>query len=119
MATEAQVFSDLPIPPGELLAETLETANLTQADLARRMNRPAQAINEIVRGRKAVTAATAVGLEAALGIDARTWMNLQTQYDIVLARQKGALRVYWRNGRFIAVRISQARRATSNVIAMS
>lgn len=75
------------IHPGELLAEELEVRNLTQTALAREMGRPLQAINEIVRGRKSVTAETAVGLEAALGIDARIWMSLQSQYDIVMARQ--------------------------------
>lgn len=79
--------SDLAIHPGELLAEELEVRNLTQTALAREMGRPVQAINEIVRGRKSVTAETAVGLEAALGIDARIWMSLQSQYDIVIARE--------------------------------
>jgi HTH-type transcriptional regulator/antitoxin HigA len=75
------------IHPGELLAEELEARNLTQTALAREMDRPVQAINEIIHGRKSVTAETAVGLEAALGIDARIWMSLQAQYDIVIARE--------------------------------
>ena len=67
MATE-QIRSDLPIPPGELLAETLEASGLSQAELARRMGRPAQAINEIVRGAKEITAETAIQLERVLGV---------------------------------------------------
>ena len=86
MATEAQVLSDLPIPPGELLAETLETANLTQADLARRMNRPAQAINEIVRGTKEITAETAIQLERVLGVPAHIWLGLEAEYQHTKAR---------------------------------
>jgi addiction module HigA family antidote len=82
--------SDMAIHPGELLAEELETRSLSQSALARQMGRPVQAINEIIRERKSVTAETAVGLEAALGIDARIWMSLQSQYDIVMARQKAA-----------------------------
>lgn len=81
------IDSDLTIHPGELLTEELEARGLTQSALARQMGRPVQAINEIIHGRKAVTAETAVGLEVALGIDARIWMSLQSQYDIVIARQ--------------------------------
>lgn len=86
MATEAQVLSDLPVPPGELLAETLETANLTQAELARRMNRPAQAINEIVRGTKEITAETAIQLERVLGVPAHIWLGLEAEYQHTKAR---------------------------------
>lgn len=59
---------------------------ISQAELARRMGRPQPAINQIVRGLKAVTAETALQLEAALEISAETWMNLQTHYDLVQAR---------------------------------
>ena len=88
-ATNSQrVWSDLPIPPGEVLAEELEERGMTQKELATRMRRPAQAINEIVRGKKAVTPQTALGLERALGIDASFWMNLETTYRLTLARNK-------------------------------
>ena len=89
MAINSQrVWSDLPIPPGEVLAEELEERGMTQKELATRMRRPAQAINEIVRGKKAVTPQTALGLERALGIDASFWMNLETTYRLTLARNK-------------------------------
>lgn len=93
MATEAQVFSDLPIPPGELLAETLETANLTQADLARRMGRPAQAINEIVRGSKEITAETAIQLERVVGVPAHVWLGLEAEYQHTKARREDRQRL--------------------------
>ena len=82
------VESDLAVHPGELLAEELEARALTQKRLAEAMGRPPQAINEIVRGRKAITAETAVQLERALGIPARFWLNLQAAYDLALARQR-------------------------------
>ena len=89
MATNSQrVWSDLPIPPGEVLAEELEERGITQKELAKLMGRPAQAINEIIRAKKAVTAETALGLERALGIDASFWMNLETTYRLTLARNK-------------------------------
>lgn len=86
MATETQVFSDLPVPPGELLAETLESVGLTQAELARRMGRPAQAINEIVRGTKEITAETAIQLERVVGVPAHIWLGLEAEYQHTKAR---------------------------------
>jgi HTH-type transcriptional regulator / antitoxin HigA len=80
MATERQAVSDLPIPPGELLSETLESMNLTQAELARRMGRPAQAINEIVRGTKEITAETAIQLERVVSVPANIWLGLEAEY---------------------------------------
>lgn len=86
MAIEGQVRSDLPIPPGELLAETLEAMNLSQAELARRMGRPIQAINEIVRGTKEITPETAIQLERVLGVPAHIWLGLEAEYQHTKAR---------------------------------
>ena len=86
MATE-QLLSDLPIPPGEFLAESIEAAGVTQAELARRMGRPAQAINEIVRGTKAITAETAIQLERVLGVPAHIWLGLEGEYQHAKARR--------------------------------
>ena len=58
MASE-RVWPDIAIPPGETLAEELEARGLSQSELARRMGRPVQTVNEIVRGRKTITAAEA------------------------------------------------------------
>ncbi|MGH8545610.1 MAG: HigA family addiction module antitoxin, partial [Gammaproteobacteria bacterium] len=87
MATEIQLVSDLPIPPGELLSETLETTNLSQAELAHRMGRPPQAINEIVRGSKEITAETAIQLERVLGVPAHIWLGLEAEYQHTKARR--------------------------------
>lgn len=48
------------VPPGETLAETLETLGMTQAELAERMGRPVKTINEIVAGKAAITSDTAL-----------------------------------------------------------
>ncbi|MCY4639451.1 MAG: HigA family addiction module antitoxin [Chloroflexi bacterium] len=79
--------SDLAIHPGELLAEELESRGMTQRALAEAMGRPPQVINEIVRGRKAITAATAIQLEEVLGTSARLWLGLQATYELIRARQ--------------------------------
>ncbi len=80
------VLSDLPIPPGDVLKEELEARGMTQKELAARLGRPPQAINEIINAKKAITPETAIGLEKVLGIDAQFWTNLEADYRMVLAR---------------------------------
>lgn len=81
-----RIWPDVAIPPGETLAEELETRRMSQSDLARKMGRPIQAINEIVRGVKQITGATALQLEDALGIGAEFWMRLEADYRLNKAR---------------------------------
>lgn len=74
-------------PPGETLSEELAARTMTQKQLAQAMGRPHKLVNEIVRGKKRITAETALQLEQALGVDARIWLGLQTEYDLHLARR--------------------------------
>ena len=83
-----RVFSDLPIPPGEVLAEELEARGMTQRELAARLDRPPQVINEIIRGRKAITPDTAIALGKVLGGDPGFWTNLEADYQLTLAQQR-------------------------------
>ena len=83
-----RVLSDLPIPPGDILEEELEARGMTQKELSARLGRPPQAINEIIKGKKAITPDTAIGLEKVLGIDAKFWTNLEADYRMVLARNR-------------------------------
>ena len=87
--SEAMYPEDEPLPPGSLLAEEIEARGLSQKDLAKRMGRPLNAINEIVRGKKAITAETALQLADALpGIPARFWMNMEIEYQLAKAQIK-------------------------------
>lgn len=86
--TETAFISDIAIPPGEYLEEVLEDAKISQAELARRMGRPYQAINEIVKGEKAITPETALQLEQVLGISAQFWSNLEAEFRLILAKQQ-------------------------------
>jgi HTH-type transcriptional regulator/antitoxin HigA len=86
MATEKRVYSDLPIPPGEYLAEVLAAKGMAQAELARRIGRPTQAVNEIIKGEKAITPATALQLEKALDVPAHIWAGLESRYQLIKAR---------------------------------
>jgi HTH-type transcriptional regulator/antitoxin HigA len=86
MATKTESYPDVAIAPGEYLAEEIEARGLTQKELARRMGRPLNAINEIVKGKKAITAETALQLEAVMPeIPARFWLNLETDYQLTKA----------------------------------
>ena len=59
--SDSRISSDLPVPPGEVLAKEIEDQGMTQEELAARLERPAQAINEIIKAKKAITADTAIG----------------------------------------------------------
>ncbi len=77
---------DYAIHPGETLAETLEELGMSQAELALRMGRPLQMISEIIQGKKAITAQSALQLERATGVPANFWNSSQRNYEATLAR---------------------------------
>ncbi|MBM3118564.1 MAG: HigA family addiction module antidote protein [Chloroflexi bacterium] len=86
MVTKTDTYPDIAIPPGEYLAEEIEVRGISQKELARRMGRPLNAINEIINGKKAITAETALQLEEAMPeIPARFWLNLETDYQLTKA----------------------------------
>jgi addiction module HigA family antidote len=79
----------LPTAPGEmLLEEFLKPLGLTQTELASRIGAPVQHVNLIVRGKRAITAETALMLSAALGTSPEFWMNLQTNLDLATAQAR-------------------------------
>lgn len=75
-------------PPGDTLRELLVSLNMTQAELARRMGRPKKTINEIAKGKAAITPETALQLERCLGTPASFWLNREAQYREAIARLK-------------------------------
>lgn len=79
---------DAVVPPGEILEEELAARGMTQTELAHRMGRPVQSINEVVRGKRALTPQTALDLERVLGIEAGLWVRLEGDYRLALARRK-------------------------------
>lgn len=78
---------DWAVVPGEILLEALQDRGMTQAELAQRMARPPKTINEIIKGKAAITAETAIQLEQTLGISARFWTNLEATFREALARR--------------------------------
>jgi len=80
-----------PIHPGEvLLEEFLEPMELSQYRLAKDISVPARRINEIVHGKRGITADTALRLARFFDTSERFWMNLQMRYDLEV--EKGKLR---------------------------
>ena len=73
-------------PEGVTLSETLEALGMSQADLAERTGRPKKTINEIVKGKAAITPETALQFERVLGIPASFWNNLERDYRETVAR---------------------------------
>jgi len=73
-----------PIKPGDLIQEELDERGWSQSDLAAILQRPSQAINEVIVGKKAITPETAVALGAAFGTSAQYWLNLESAYRLDL-----------------------------------
>lgn len=73
-------------PPGETLRDLMEERSLSQAELSRRLGRPAQAINEIIAGKKELTEETALELERVLQVPAHFWLAREARYREHLAR---------------------------------
>jgi antitoxin HigA-1 len=76
-----------PIHPGEtLLEDCMKPASLSANRLARELQIPASRVLEIVNGRRAITADTALRLGRYFNTSAQFWMNLQARYDLEVAR---------------------------------
>jgi addiction module HigA family antidote len=77
-----------PISPGDVLKrEFLEELGISQRALARAIGVPAMRISEIVRGKRGVTADTAIRLGRYLGTSPEFWLNLQSGWELSLVRQ--------------------------------
>ena len=78
-----------PTHPGEiLLEEFLKPLGLSQYRLAKATNVPARRINEIVHGKRSITADTALRLSRFFGTSDRFWLNFQTRYDLEMERDR-------------------------------
>ncbi len=76
-----------PIHPGEILADELEEIGISAAALARTLAVPANRISQIIAGKRAISADTALRLARYFGTSPDLWMNLQKTYELDLARQ--------------------------------
>ncbi len=77
--------------PGEMLREEFMTPlGLSARELARALDVPHNRISELVAGRRAMSADTALRLEKYFGMEARFWVNLQASHDLSKARSEGS-----------------------------
>lgn len=77
---------DYAVPPGETLLETIEAIGMSQAELAELSSQQKKTINEIIKGKAAITPETALLFERVLGIPAGFWNNLERNYQETVAR---------------------------------
>jgi addiction module HigA family antidote len=78
-----------PIHPGEILMEEfLKPLSISQYKLAKDINVPARRINEIVHGKRSITADTALRLSRYFNLSERFWLNLQARYDLEVEKDK-------------------------------
>lgn len=78
-----------PITPGDvLLEEFLRPMNISQNQLAKDINVPANRVSQIIHGKREITADTALRLGKYFGIEPEFWLNLQVRYNMKVARNK-------------------------------
>ena len=77
-----------PIHPGEHLAEELSELAMSAAELARNLDVPTNRVTSILNGRRAITGDTALRLAHFFGTSPEFWLNLQSLYELRLARRK-------------------------------
>jgi antitoxin HigA-1 len=83
-----------PVHPGEILLEDfMKPLGITQYRLAKELRVYPRRVNEIVHGKRAITADTALRLARFLGTSAEVWMNLQAHYDLEVARDAVELQI--------------------------
>lgn len=71
-----------------LIEEFLEPASVSQRDFARKLGWTAAKLNELARGKRGITADSALDLASALGTSAELWMNLQMHFDLHKAQER-------------------------------
>ena len=83
-----------PVHPGKILRdEFLVPMNISQYRLAKDINVPPRRINEIVHGKRSITADTALRLARYFGSSERLWLNLQTRYDLEVEKDRRGQRL--------------------------
>ena len=81
MTDEIQIKKELLSPPGDTIQETLDETNMSQAELAERIGRPKEKVNDLIKGRERITTDTAYRLETVFGIPASFWINRENEYQ--------------------------------------
>ncbi len=91
-----------PTHPGTLIREELEERKFTQVQLAKQIGVSPSLLNEVINGKRAVNTELALLLEAALGIAAHIWLDMQADYNMQLAKSDSSFMSRLANIRRIA-----------------
>lgn len=83
-----EIYTDVLLHPGEVLAEELGARGIVQKDFAASIHMRPPHFNELLKGKRHISALLALKLEQQLGIKADLWMRLQVDYDLKLARRQ-------------------------------
>lgn len=78
--------------PGDILRQELDARGLSQRAFAEKIGRPEQLVSEIIRGKKRITAETALDFAETLGIEAEFWLNLEVNFELDQARSRRHVR---------------------------
>ena len=83
-----EIYTDVALHPGELLQDELEAREIKKTAFAALLGIKPGHLSELLRGRRHVSAATALKLEKLLNIPAEYWMRLQVYYDLFVERRR-------------------------------
>ena len=75
------------VHPGEILKEELEELGVSPTEFARQIDVPPNRVGQIIAGKRSVSADTALRFGHWFGVEAHFWLNLQTQFDLIIAEQ--------------------------------
>jgi HTH-type transcriptional regulator/antitoxin HigA len=80
MRPDLELQKSLLSPPGDTIQETIDEMGMSQAELAERIGRPKEKLNDVIKGRESISTETAFRLEKVLGIPASFWLNREAEY---------------------------------------
>ena len=83
-----EIFTDVSLHPGEVLADELAAREIRKTDFANQLDMKASHFSELLHGKRNVSAAVAIKLEKLLNVPAEYWMRLQVYYDLFEERHK-------------------------------
>lgn len=85
--TGKRIFTDITLHPGEVLADEINAREILQKDFAKKIKLLAPHFNDLLKGKRHISARIALKLEKELGIEADYWLRLQIAYDLAIAKK--------------------------------
>ena len=96
--TDYKYEPDYAVPPGWVLEERLEAQQMSQAEFARRCGRSPKLISDIIAGKAAIQPKTALQFQRVLGVDARIWLGIDSDYRLQREREAELTRAFKLSG---------------------